>query len=157
GGREDRGVARRERGAVLGGVGASRHARGGLHGAHPGRGRVPRRCGRGGGAMTAGTVTPYQPVQPTGRDGFAQLLRAEWTKFRTVRGWVIGMVVAALVTVGLGLLISIGGSNSCQKNPTAPVLSGAACLPRVPLGPGGQAVTDQFYFVRQPLAGQGSI
>ena len=24
------------------------------------------------------------------RDGFAQLLRAEWTKFRTVRGWVIG-------------------------------------------------------------------
>ena len=34
-----------------------------------------------------------------GRDGFAQLLRAEWTKFRTVRGWVIGMVVAALVIV----------------------------------------------------------
>ena len=26
------------------------------------------------------------------QDGFAQLLHAEWTKFRTVRGWVIGMV-----------------------------------------------------------------
>ena len=107
--------------------------------------------------MTAPTITPYRPGQQAARDGFAQLLRAEWTKFRTVRGWVIGMVVAALVTVGLGLLISIGGSNSCQKSPTGPVLSGAACLPRVPLGPGGEAVTDQFYFVRQPLAGHGSI
>jgi len=107
--------------------------------------------------MTTPTITPYRPGQQAARDGFAQLLRAEWTKFRTVRGWVIGMVVAALVTVGLGLLISIGGSNSCQNSPTAPVLSGAACLPRVPLGPGGQAVTDQFYFVRQPLAGHGSI
>ncbi len=107
--------------------------------------------------MSTPTITPYRPGQQAARDGFAQLLRAEWTKFRTVRGWVIGMVVAALVTVGLGLLISIGGSNSCQKSPTSPVLSGAACLPRVPLGPGGQAVTDQFYFVRQPLAGHGSI
>ncbi len=40
---EDRGAARRERGAVLGGVGAPRDAGGGLHGAHQGRGRVPRR------------------------------------------------------------------------------------------------------------------
>ena len=37
------------------------------------------------------------------------------------------------------------------------MLSGAACLPRVPLGPGGEAVTDSFYFVHQPLAGNGSI
>ena len=118
---------------------------------------VPVRGGRGGREMSTPTITPYRPGQQAARDGFAQLLRAEWTKFRTVRGWVIGMVVAALVTVGLGLLISIGGSNSCQKSPTSPVLSGAACLPRVPLGPGGQAVTDQFYFVRQPLAGHGSI
>ena len=29
---------------------------------------------------------------------------AEWTKFRTVRGWVIGMVVAAALAVGVGLL-----------------------------------------------------
>jgi hypothetical protein len=25
---------------------------------------------------------------------FGQVLRAEWTKFRTVRGWVIGVIVA---------------------------------------------------------------
>jgi ABC-type transport system involved in multi-copper enzyme maturation permease subunit len=107
--------------------------------------------------MTAQVTTPYRPAQEEGRDGFAQLLRAEWTKFRTVRGWVIGMIVAALVTVGLGLLISVGGSNGCQNSPNGPVLSGAACLPHVPVAPGGQAVTDQFYFVRQPLAGNGSI
>src|SRR6202011_3550641 len=138
GGREDRGVARRERGAVLGGVGASRHARGGLHGAHPGRGRVPRRCGRGGGAMTAGTVTPYQPVQPTGRDGFAQVLRAEWTKFRTVRGWVIGMVVAVLVTAGIGLFAAGATSSSRQSTRGGPARTGAACTSaNPPVGPGG--------------------
>jgi ABC-type transport system involved in multi-copper enzyme maturation permease subunit len=89
--------------------------------------------------------------------GFGQLLHAEWTKFRTVRGWVIGMAVAALVTVLLGLLIAGGGSSTCQHSPGSPVLSGPACLPHVPLGPGGLAVTDQFYFVRQPLAGNVSI
>ena len=30
-------------------------------------------------------------------------------------------------------------------------------LPDIPLGPGGEAVTDSFYFVHQPLAGDGSI
>ena len=38
--------------------------------------------------MTA-TAAPYRSSLAAGRDGFAQLLRAEWTKFRTVRGWVI--------------------------------------------------------------------
>jgi hypothetical protein len=107
--------------------------------------------------MTTPTITRYRPGQQAGRDGFPQLLRAEWTKFRTVRGWVIGMVVAALVTVVLGLLIAAGGSTTCQSSPTSPVLSGAACLPHIPVGPGGLAVTGQFYFVRQPLAGNGSI
>jgi ABC-type transport system involved in multi-copper enzyme maturation permease subunit len=107
--------------------------------------------------MTTPTITPYRPGQQAGCDGFPQLLRAEWTKFRTVRGWVIGVVVAALVTVVLGLLITGGGSSTCQSSPASPVLSGAACLPHIPVGPGGQAVTDQFYFVRQPLAGHGSI
>ena len=65
--------------------------------------------------MTAGTVTPYRPGQQTGRDGFAQLLRAEWTKFRTVRGWVIGLLVAVLVMLGLGLFGAAGSSSSCQS------------------------------------------
>ncbi len=108
--------------------------------------------------MTAqATITPYRPGQQAARDGFAQLVRAEWTKLRTVRGWVIGMVVAALVMAGIGLLTAVGGSSSCQSVGGGPAPQRPACLPRVPLGPGGEAVTDNFYFVRQPLTGNGSL
>ena len=79
--------------------------------------------------MTAGTVTPYRPGQQTGRDGFAQLLRSEWTKFRTVRGWVIGLVVAALVTVLLGLFAAGATFSSCQSTSGGPARTGAACGP----------------------------
>ncbi|MEV1247393.1 ABC transporter permease subunit [Nonomuraea sp. NPDC049750] len=82
----------------------------------------------------------------TYRSGFARLLRAEWTKFRTVRGWVLAMVGAALVTVLLGLLSASGSHTSC----------GGAC-PAVPVGPGGEAVEDKFYFVHRTLDGDGSI
>jgi ABC-type transport system involved in multi-copper enzyme maturation permease subunit len=80
--------------------------------------------------------------------GFASLLRAEWVKFRTVRGWVIGMIVAALAIVVLGAGPSQSGS--CGMHGPA---SDCAQL----LGPGGEAVTDSFYFVHQPLRGNGSI
>jgi ABC-type transport system involved in multi-copper enzyme maturation permease subunit len=108
--------------------------------------------------MTADPVTPYRPGQETGRDGFAQLLRAEWTKFRTVRGWVIGLVVAVLVMLGLGLFGAVGSSGSCQSTSGGPARSGSGCTASAPpVGPGGEAVSDSFYFVRQPLAGNGSI
>ncbi len=106
--------------------------------------------------MTAGTMTPYRPGQVTGRDGFAQLLRSEWTKFRTVRGWVIGMAVAVLVTLGLGLFAAGATSSSCQHD-GGPVRTGSACGGTFAVGPGGEPVDDSFYFVRQPLAGNGSI
>src|SRR6185437_6769196 len=86
------------------------------------------------------------------------------TKFRTVRGWVIGMIVAILVTAGLGLfLVAASGNVSCGVSSTGggsgPVRHGAAACgpPPLLLGPGGEPVTDSFYFVRQPLAGNGSI
>jgi len=103
--------------------------------------------------MTAGTSTAYRSDLRSGGREFPQLLRAEWTKFRTVRGWVIGMVVAALLTVGIALLdhSSCGG----QVTPSGPSIVGAGCSS--PVGPGGEAVTDSFYFVHQPLAGNGSI
>jgi ABC-type transport system involved in multi-copper enzyme maturation permease subunit len=110
--------------------------------------------------MTTGTVTPYRPGQQTGRDGFAQLLRAEWTKFRTIRGWVIGLVVAVLVMLGLGLFGAGGSSGSCQSTSSeggGPARSGQGCFTAPPVGPGGEAVSDSFYFVRQPLSGNGSI
>ena len=112
--------------------------------------------------MTIGTVTPYRPDQQTGRDGFAQLVSAEWIKFRTVRGWVIGLVVAVLVMLGLGLFAAVGTSGSCQSASSesgGPARSGQGCstAPAPPVGPGGEAVSDSFYFVRQPLSGNGSI
>src|ERR1700730_2986288 len=107
--------------------------------------------------MSTGIITPYRPEARAGRDGFAQVLRAEWTKFRTVRGWVIGMVVAVLVMLGIGLLIAGGSSSSCQQGGGGPVRTGAACGPTFTVGPGGGPVDDSFYFVRQPLTGNGSI
>src|SRR5271166_985371 len=110
--------------------------------------------------MTA-TITPQQPGQQTGRDGFAQVLRAEWTKFRTVRGWVIGTLVAVLVTAGIGLFAAGASSSSCQNasgSNGGPVRTGQGCQTGIPpVGPAGYAVSDSFYFVRQPLAGNGSI
>jgi ABC-type transport system involved in multi-copper enzyme maturation permease subunit len=99
------------------------------------------------------TLAPYRSELATGRDGFAQLLRAEWTKFRTVRGWVAGLAVAMLLIVGLGALTGANSQCGIQLTPTSPSL---AC-PAPPTGPDGGWVTDSFYFVRQPLAGNGSI
>jgi ABC-2 family transporter protein len=88
-------------------------------------------------------VAPYRSGQQAGRDGFPQLLRAEWTKFRTVQGWVAGMVAAALMVVLFAVLTGISSDQHGR--------------PAVPIGPGGEPVTDSFYFVHRPLAGNGSI
>jgi ABC-type transport system involved in multi-copper enzyme maturation permease subunit len=90
------------------------------------------------------------------RGGFGSLLRAEWIKFRSVRGWVIGMILAALLTIFLGVFAAANANIGCQIN-GGPVKSGKACLPPIPHGPGGEIVTDSFYFVRQPLTGSGTI
>ena len=100
------------------------------------------------------TVTQYRSAAPAGSDGFAQLVRAEWTKFRTVRGWMAGMILAGLLTVGVGLLSH--GECGSQAGPSAPVVTGGpACSD--PLGPGGEAVTDGLYFVHRSLGLDGSI
>ena len=108
--------------------------------------------------MTA--LAPHQSTaRPSRTPGFGALLLAEWTKFRTVRGWVIGLVVAVIVAAGIGLLSSGGGQSTCQQaNGGGQVRSGANCASLAfPLGPGGEPVSDSFYFVHQPLAGDGTI
>ncbi|MCM3886862.1 ABC transporter permease subunit [Frankia sp. R82] len=79
---------------------------------------------------------------------FARTLRAEWTKFRTVRGWVLASVATAALIVAFGLVPGMRGS--CGK--TGP---GSEC--RLPVGPGGQEVSDSYTYFHQPLSGDGTI
>ncbi len=89
------------------------------------------------------TGTPAAP--PARHGGFGRALRAEWVKFRTVRGWVIAIVLAIGAIIALGLAPG-GGQGSCNVS---------SCTG--PLGPAGEQVTDSFYFVHQQLDGNGSI
>ena len=107
--------------------------------------------------MSTTAITAGRLAASAGHGLLRPLLRSEWIKFRTVRGWVIGMIAGALVTVIWGLLVANGSNVGCQTSPNSPAESGAACLPHFPLGPGGEAVADSFYFVHQPLTGDGSI
>lgn len=80
------------------------------------------------------------------------LIHAEWTKFRTVRGWVIGMLVAIPLTVLVGLLGPAGSSFSCAGP------NGQKCAGQTPpTGPDGTPVLDAFYFVHRTLNGDGEI
>ena len=94
------------------------------------------------------TDTAYRSQARLEGNGFGTLLRAEGVKFRTVRGWVAGLIVAALAIMLLGLGPSMTGS--CGMH-------GPASDCAQTLGPGGEPVTDSFYFVRQPLTGNGTI
>lgn len=74
----------------------------------------------------------------TGRDGFLQVLRGEWTKFRSVRStaWCV------LLGVGLMVLLSMVSANGSSTE----VAPG-----------GGPRVQDKFHFVHQPLTGDGTV
>jgi len=91
------------------------------------------------------TATAYRSEIAVTDAGFAQLVRSEWTKFRTVRGWVAGLLFAAVLTVLLGFAV-LGGPTPCR--------SAVDC---VAIGPTGEAVVDHFVFVQQELTGDGSI
>jgi len=109
--------------------------------------------------MTTQAISPPRPDAGPGdgpRGGFGAVLRAEWTKFRSVRGWVIGMILAALLMIFIGVFAAANSTIGCGINGGAQE-TGRACLPYVPHGPGGEIVTDSFSFVRQPLTGNGSI
>jgi ABC-type transport system involved in multi-copper enzyme maturation permease subunit len=102
--------------------------------------------------MSAGVAAPERSGRSGGRLGFGSLLHAEWTKFRTVRGWVIGLLVAIGVTVLVGLAGPAGTSISCSGPDNQPCQHQGP-----PTGPDGQPVSDAFYFVHRSLTGNGSI
>ncbi|GAA1556618.1 hypothetical protein GCM10009827_091980 [Dactylosporangium maewongense] len=72
-----------------------------------------------------------------------RLLRSEWTKFRTVPGWVRAAAAAALMIVLFPLTGLAGGAPEQRTT--------------VPIGPHGEPVSDAYFFVHRPLAGDGSI
>jgi ABC-type transport system involved in multi-copper enzyme maturation permease subunit len=88
--------------------------------------------------------------------GFGPLVRSEWTKFRTVRGWLIGLIIAAILIVLFGIFAANGAQVGCG-NSSGQQLSGAACVPYIPHGPAGEPVSDSFNFAHQQLTGNGSI
>ncbi|MEU4426848.1 ABC transporter permease subunit [Actinoplanes sp. NPDC024001] len=75
---------------------------------------------------------------------FGRLMRAEWTKLRTVRGWMAALLGGVAAMIALGLMTGAQGSCTPQR-----------CAQ--PTGPDGQEVTDAFSFAHQPLTGDGSI
>ncbi|HWF40702.1 MAG TPA: ABC transporter permease subunit [Acidothermaceae bacterium] len=111
------------------------------------------------------TMTAYRSGVPVARDTFFQLALAEFTKLRTVRGWVAGLVVGALLIVGIGYLSAVGSTGSCSPaggastGPASGAASGGGgCGSGTPtLGPDGEPVSDSFSFVHEQLDGDGSI
>ncbi|MFE0133050.1 ABC transporter permease subunit [Streptomyces sp. NPDC059037] len=85
-----------------------------------------------------------------GRAGFPQLLRAEWTKLRTVRRWGLTLLAAVVVTV----LISLFSATSSGIETTG---GGGGGGSPAPTGPGGVSIRDDFTFVHRTLTGNGSI
>ncbi|MET8686564.1 ABC transporter permease subunit [Streptomyces sp. NPDC004732] len=88
-----------------------------------------------------------RPVGRAGRDGFPQLLHAEWTKWRTVRRWGVTLLGAVLVTVLVSLFSALSS--------TAETARGGG--PPGPTGAEGQPVRDAFSFAHRTLTGDGSI
>ncbi|MEU5865324.1 hypothetical protein ABZ815_29440 [Nonomuraea sp. NPDC047529] len=95
------------------------------------------------------SFSPHRSGPPSGR--FLQMLRAEWVRFRSARGRVLAVAASVLVTVSLGLLIAGGAHSACVTG------TGEGPCPPPLVGPDGTAVRDKYYFVHQPLKGNGSI
>jgi hypothetical protein len=84
-------------------------------------------------------------VNETARDGWWQLLRAEWTKLWSVRRWTITMLGAAGLTVLLSVVVSGLGTTDVNRYPT------------FVSGPDGTPVDDEFQFASQPVTGDATM
>lgn len=77
--------------------------------------------------------------------------RAEWIKFRTVRGWPAGLAASALIVVALGVLFATGSRMSCMNGDQE------ITCPTPPANADGVAVQDRFAFTHRSLSGDGEI
>jgi len=100
------------------------------------------------------TMLTYQSPVADSRDRFGQTVRAEWTKLRTMRGWLIGLLLAAVLPAGFAFL----GRSSCASQTSGPNgRTVTTACPGPAIGPNGEAVNDTLFFVHQPLTGSGSL
>ena len=68
--------------------------------------------------MTTRTVTPHRSPLTPERESFWHLVHAEWTKFRTVRGWVIAVLIT-IVAITAFAFLGADVSSGCVKEPAA--------------------------------------
>jgi len=90
------------------------------------------------------TMTPTRPPTATKPAGFGRVVRAEWTKLRSVWRWMVALLAALVVSVLFSLLAASESNTDANEFPTV-------------VGPDGTPVLDEFHFVHQPLTGDGSI
>jgi len=114
--------------------------------------------------MTTGTATPHRSEVTAEHENFWHLVHAEWTKFRTVRGWVIAVIATIAAITGFVFVATsvsrscvTSGAGSTSGSGSTPGAASASACPPSPTGPGGEPVQDAFYFLHQPLTGNGTI
>lgn len=82
-------------------------------------------------------------------------VRAEWTKFRTVRGWLIGLGLAVGLLVLFSYLQAHGKHTGyCTSPNPSSCVSGHQYVPN---GPDGEAVADAYELSARRLTGDGTI
>jgi len=125
------GGPRRRRCRGLRGHRPAGHARGRLPDPDRHRRRVPVRHRWAGPAMTA-TTAPHpdpQPVQTPESRLWPAALAAEWLKFRTVRGWLVGLLVAAGLMLAFTFVVANGHQQGICTPPAAANLATRTCRP----------------------------
>ncbi|MBG0564209.1 ABC transporter permease subunit [Actinoplanes aureus] len=78
-------------------------------------------------------------------ESFPRLLLAEWTKLRSVNRWVLTLVGAAVLSVGLSSLAASGSRTDLNEHGTFVT------------GPSGEPVSDEFFFVHQRISGDATL
>ncbi|MEV4619560.1 ABC transporter permease subunit [Asanoa sp. NPDC049573] len=79
------------------------------------------------------------------RESFPRLLLSEWTKLRSVSRWVITFLGALALTIGLSALLASANRTDANVHRNFVV------------GPSDDPVSDTFYFVHQPVAGDTTL
>jgi hypothetical protein len=93
------------------------------------------------------TNTAPRPTRTPASNSFRAVLWAEWVKLRTVRGWIIALILGAVAMFAFCYLVANG--------PTTIATNGLATV--VPTGPDGEGVADTYEFVHHALSGDATI